>query len=39
MERLHLDHDAISGKGMSSMTIDELLHEKKSVKNELKSYD
>ena len=39
MRRLHLDSSAVQGKGLSVMSLDELLHEKKSVKGELKVYD
>ena len=39
MRRLNLDHHAVQGRGLGSMTLDDLLHEKKSVKNELKVYD
>lgn len=39
MRRLHLDSSAVQGKGLSAMNLDELLHEKKSVKGELKVYD
>ncbi len=39
MRRLHLDRDAVLGRGLGGMNLDELLHEKKAVKNELKVYD
>jgi len=39
MQKLNLDSTKITGKHLISYTIDELLQEKKKVKNELKIYD
>jgi hypothetical protein len=39
MTKLGLDGQKISGKHLQTYSLDELMHEKKKVKNELKYYD